>query len=321
MVRTGYALPFYYYQEFVNSNAALKALIEKALRDPLMKKVSRVSYREEKLKAIQDMILNEQQTVISQELVNKLIGTFEGVLDVQGQKRKMKLRSSTNSEDLPNFNGAGLYSSESYKPFKKKVEKDRAKKEESLREALRIVWASVWNLRAFDERAYFRIPHGDVKMGVQINPSFGDEGVDGVVVTKNVANRPELQGAAVYVEAQRGDKYSVANPEKGTRPEQILVLIDGSNKLNQDAYRIHVLQKSNIADDKETVLDHDNPNPIMSDAEIKDLVFQSLKAELHFQALFGRNDPDFALDLEFKVDSEDTGVRQVYLKQARPYID
>lgn len=321
VVRTGYALPFYYFQEFVNSNAALKAAIDKALRDPLMKKVSRVSYREEKLKGIQDMILSEKQTVISQDLVNKLIDTFEGELDVQGQKRKMKLRSSTNSEDLPNFNGAGLYNSESYKPFKKKVEKDRAKKEESLREALRIVWASVWNLRAFDERAYFRIPHGDVKMGVQINPSFGDEGVDGVVVTKNVANRPNLPGDAVYVEAQRGDKYSVANPEKGTRPEQILVRIDRRDPLNQAAYEIHVLQKSNIADDKETVLDHDNPNPIMSDAEIKDLVFQSLKAEAHFKSLFGRDNPDFALDLEFKVDAEDTGARQVYLKQARPYID
>jgi hypothetical protein len=35
----------------------------------------------------------------------------------------------------------------------------------------------------------------------------------------------------------------------------------------------------------------------------------------------GKDKEDFALDLEFKVDKEDSGRRQVYLKQARPYID
>jgi hypothetical protein len=71
----------------------------------------------------------------------------------------------------------------------------------------------------------------------------------------------------------------------------------------------------------ETVLPTDNPNPIMSDAEIKDLVFQALRGEAHFKGIFGRDNNDFALDLEFKVDDKETGNRQVYLKQARPYID
>jgi len=101
----------------------------------------------------------------------------------------------------------------------------------------------------------------------------------------------------------------------------VLVLVDENNPLDMAAYRIHILQKSNVADDKETILDHDNPNPVMSDSEIRDLVYQSLKADAHFKNIFGKDDPEFSLDIEFKVDAEDTGSRQVYLKQARPYID
>jgi hypothetical protein len=320
VVRPGYAIPFYYYQQFIDSNPKIKAAIDKALRDPMMKKATRAEYRDAKLKEIRDMIM-AKEAVISQELLDNLISIFDKEVDKKGKLRNMKLRSSTNSEDLPNFNGAGLYDSESYKATKKDKEKDKAGKEESLREALQVVWASIWNLRAFDERSFFQIPHADVKMGVEVNPSFGKEKVDGVVVTKNVPGIAGFSEKAVYIEAQRGDKYNATKPEDGTRPEQILVYVDISNPLNQNAYAITVLQKSNVADDMETVLPTDNPNPIMSDAEIKDLVFQALRGEAHFKGIFGRDNNDFALDLEFKVDDKETGNRQVYLKQARPYID
>lgn len=320
VVRTGYGLPFFYYQEFVDSNPAIKKAIERLLKDPLMNRISKVSYRAEKLAALQTL-MNSEEAVVSPALIAKLMDILENTKNPAGQTRKMKFRSSTNSEDLPNFNGAGLYTSDAYNPFKKGVEKDRAAKEKSLAKTLRTVWSSVWNLRAYEERNYFRIPHIDVKMGIQINPSFANEGVDGVVVTKNVANRADLPGAGVYVEAQRGDKYSVANPEGGTKPERILVLIDEANPLNQEAYVIHVLQKSNVADDGETVLPTDNLNPIMTDAQVKDLVWQSKKAEAHFGPIFADGQPGFSLDIEFKVDSEETGAPAVYLKQARPYID
>jgi hypothetical protein len=158
-------------------------------------------------------------------------------------------------------------------------------------------------------------------MAMQVNPSFASEIADGVVITKNVLNDPRFPGRAVYIEVQRGDTFSVTNPLPGSRPEKILVMIDPANPLNKDAYQIHIVQKSNIADDTITILPADNPNPLMLDEEIKDLAFQVLKAEAHFKPILGRDNDDFALDLEFKVDAEDTGSRQVYLKQARPYID
>jgi phosphoenolpyruvate synthase/pyruvate phosphate dikinase len=320
VVRPGYAVPFYYYQQFIDTNPAVKTAIEKALRDPMMRKATRAEYRDQKLKAIRDLILSDE-AVISQELIDNLIGIFDQEVTQDGAKRNMKLRSSTNSEDLPNFNGAGLYDSASYKPTKDGQEKSKKKKEKSLRKAIKAVWSSIWTLRAFDERAFFHIPHMDVKMGLEVNISFGKEKVDGVVVTKNVPGVPGPSNKAVYIEAQRGDKYNATKPEDGSHPEQILVYVDAANPLNQDAYGIKVLQKSNVADDTKTVLPTDNPNPVMSDEEIKDLAYQALRGEAHFKGIFGRDNPDFALDLEFKVDDKDTGSRQVYLKQARPYID
>ncbi|MGE3975001.1 MAG: PEP/pyruvate-binding domain-containing protein [Bdellovibrionales bacterium] len=320
VVRPGFAIPFFYYQEFIQANPTIETAIKQINNDPLMRKISRVTYRETKLNALRALMMSPTN-VVSQKLVNDLINIFEKVRTKENLPSKIKLRSSTNSEDLPNFNGAGLYSSESYKPASKGKERTLAEKQESLKLALRTVWSSVWNLRAYDERNFFGIPHLDVKMGIQVNPSFGDEQVDGVVATKNIAGRPDLQGPGVYIEAQRGDTFSVANPDPGIKPEKILVLIDRSALLEMSRYQVHILQKSNIADDTKTILSNENPKPIMSDEEIKDLVFQSLKAEAHLKTVLDPKNDNFTLDLEFKVDSENTGARQVYIKQARPYID
>lgn len=320
VVRPGFGIPFYYYEEFINANPKIKAAIEALLRDPLMKRVAKVEYREAKLKAIRDM-MTATDAVMNEKLIDDLLARFEQVR-FENKPRKMKLRSSTNSEDLPNFNGAGLYTSESYKPFNKKgEEKKDAKKRESLKEALQTVWASVWNLRAYDEREFFAIPHSQVRMGMQVNPSFANEGADGVVVTKNMAGDSRYPGYGVYIEAQRGDDHSVANPEPGVKPMRVLVLVDQNDKLNMAKYDVKVLQNSNIADDNKAILPQDNPTPVMSADEIKDLVYQSLKAEAHFGPTLDPQNKNFSLDLEFKVDAEDTGKRQIYLKQARPYID
>ncbi|MES3038886.1 MAG: hypothetical protein V4736_13335, partial [Bdellovibrionota bacterium] len=159
------------------------------------------------------------------------------------------------------------------------------------------------------------------KMGIQVNPSFGTEGADGVVITKNIANEAGLSGKGVYIEVQRGDLHSVANPQPGVKPMKVLVLLNAAEPLKVEQYVVHTLQNSNISDDNETVLPQDNPVPVMTNEQIKDLAFQVTKAQLHFKPIMGANDDDFALDLEFKVDAQDTGSSQVYIKQARPYID
>ena len=349
VVRPNFAVPFYYYQKFINDNDNVKRAVREAVDDSLMN----VAYFSDYRRMVLEGELNpesgkregglikefqKEENVVDEELVNTLLAIFDTQIDpnIPGNKpRKMKLRSSTNAEDLPNFNGAGLYTSESYKPLskKKKYLKSVEERKDLIREALKVVWSSVWNLRAWDEREFFKIPHDDVKMGVQINPSFPDEDVDGVAITKNIVTAEDvahikgidvdsvLGKPGVYIEAQRGDNHSVANPVPGVRPEKILVTYNPERPLDQSQYRIVITGKSNIADDLMSILPNDNPKPVMFDAEIKDMAYQSLKARAHFKPLLDPENDSFHLDLEFKVDKGDTGTRAVFVKQARPYIE
>jgi hypothetical protein len=332
VIRPGYAIPFYFYQQFLDENPDIKAELfdpnTGIYNDPMMDEAENTAYRVERLTKVQEMIRGPSK--VDDALVDQLIALFDKERGPDGLPRKMKLRSSTNSEDLPDFNGAGLYDSYAYKPVKKASkkkgrekpeEKSQDAKRESLKETLRWLWSSIFNQRAWEERTAFGIPHDQVKMGVEVNPSFSNEELDGVVITKNVARHTEIKDPGVYIEAQRGDKYGVANPEAGVKPEQILVTIDANDPLNASKYKIHRLQKSNIADDNSTIMPADNPKDVMLDAEVIDLVQLVKKAEAHFKPIMGKDKEDFALDLEFKVDKEDSGRRQVYLKQARPYID
>jgi hypothetical protein len=321
VTRPGFAIPFYYYQEFLDLNPDIKDFIEKMVRDPFMRKVEKAEYRATKLETLRNM-MNSPNAKMNKQLSEELVTILDTYQSPTKLPRNMKFRSSTNSEDLPNFNGAGLYDSKSYKPVKKsgKVRKHDEKIEE-VEEVLKAVWSSVWTARAYEERSVYRIPHLDVKMGIQVNLSFSDEGADGVVVTKNILRDPSLLGDGVYIESQRGEKYSVTNPDAGIAPERILVLIDRSDVFNKDKYSIQVIGRSNVADNGEDILPGPNPNPVMSDDELKDLVYQSLKAEAALKAKIDKQQEQFTLDLEFKVDSEDTDARQVYIKQARPYLD
>lgn len=356
VIRPGYAIPFYFYQQFLDQNPAIKAELfdpnTGVYNDPMMNEAEETTYRQQRLEKIQKMIRGPSEeeldeikkaikagkdvkipklSVVDDALVDQLIALFDKERDKDGLPRKMKLRSSTNSEDLPDFNGAGLYDSYSYKPYKKAKEKkgrmkpeerSQESKREQLKETLRWVWSSVFNQRAWEERMEFNIPHEQVKMGIEVNPSFGDEDADGVVISKNVARNTTIKDPGVYIETQRGDKHGVANPEAGVKPEQILVTLDVNDPLNTSKYKVNRLQKSNIADDKETILKQDNPADVMTDAEAIDLAQLVKKAEAHFKPLLGKDKADFAVDIEFKVDHEDTGgKRQVYLKQSRPYID
>lgn len=322
VTRPGFAIPFYYYQEFLDLNPDIKSFMEKMVRDPFMRKVEKSEYRAQKLETLRNM-MNSPDAKMNAELSEQLVAILDTYQSKTGLPRSMKFRSSTNSEDLPNFNGAGLYDSKSYKPLKKSGKvRSHEEKVEEVQEVLKAVWSSVWTARAYEERNVYRIPHLDVKMGIQVNLSFSDEGADGVVVTKNILREdPEFAGDGVYIEAQRGEKYSVTNPDAGITPERLLVLIDRADALNKDKYEIKVVGRSNVADNNEDILPEPNPNPVMSDDEIKDLVFQSLKAEIALKSKIDKQQEQFTLDLEFKIDSEDTDARAVYIKQARPYLD
>ncbi|MBT9560887.1 MAG: hypothetical protein IV100_32985 [Myxococcales bacterium] len=200
---------------------------------------------------------------------------------------KVRLRSSTNAEDLPDFSGAGLYVSHSAT-----ASGDKAA---SLR--IREVWASVWRWRAFEERRFWNIRHRDVRMGIAVHRSFPDEAANGVLITQNVTN-PLVAGMTVNV--QKGE-VSVTNPEGGEVAEAFTIVPSPTGGVQ-------------VARQRWSTLSPDAP--VMTDAEITALYQAAYQVQLHFASLYAEDPATFALDLEFKLDGPE---RRLTIKQVRPY--
>src|SRR5207342_1389853 len=83
------------------------------------------------------------------------------------------VRSSSNSEDLPNFSGAGLYSSVA-----------NVREEEKLIEAVKKVWASLWKFEAYEARVRNYVSQKDVYMSALIQVGI-DMTKGGVMITKD----------------------------------------------------------------------------------------------------------------------------------------
>ena len=195
--------------------------------------------------------------------------------------RPVRLRSSTNAEDLPDFSGAGLYRSVSASG----AGKDRASSR------IRKVWASVWSWRAVEERAAWGIAHEDVYMAVLVHPAYRGETANGVLVTADLfQDRPN----AVSFNLQPGD-LPVTNPEGGATPEVVVVWEGGV--------------------DRKQFSSESPGQPVLSDPELQAMYAQALMIRDHFAALYGRDEQSMALDLEVKRTAEG----QLIVKQARPF--
>jgi rifampicin phosphotransferase len=100
------------------------------------------------------------------------------------------VRSSSNSEDLPNWSGAGLFSTV-----------PNVTQAPDLIKAVQTVWASVFNFEAFEARRHAGIPHEQVFMGVFVQRAVNSV-VSGVMITRDPFDA--MHKNAVYVSAKRG---------------------------------------------------------------------------------------------------------------------
>lgn len=212
-------------------------------------------------------------------------------LDAEVAKRfgsaKVRLRSSTNAEDLPGFSGAGLYASMS-------ATADGASAA-SLR--IRSVWASVWSWRAFQERAWWSIDQRHVRMAVLVHQSYPDEKANGVLMTQNIAD-PTVAG--MYVNVQKGE-ISVTNPEGGAVAE-VFSIVPAPKGL-----QVQRLRWSSLAPGQ----------PLLTDAEVLALYMAAAQVQNHFAPLYKASPEQLTLDLEFKFHGPQ---RQLIIKQVRPFV-
>jgi phosphoenolpyruvate synthase/pyruvate phosphate dikinase len=281
---SAFAIPMYYYLEHLKENG-IDVLIEEKLKE--LKDLTDENSKIQKLKEIQDAI---QNAPINKEFLEAV----ENKITSLGNYKKMKFRSSTNAEDLEEFNGAGLYDSYSG---------ELGNEKKSIEKAIKKVWASLWNYRAYEEREYFNIDKKTVAMGILVHRSFPNEELNGVAITTNIADR---NYPAFTINAQLGEE-SVVLPENGSIPEQFLYYFIYFDPYSEP--QIEYITYSSLSPNKS----------IMTDEEKAYLayVLNSIKKKFYYDVLLTNESfTSFGLDIEFKFDTSD---RKLYIKQVRPY--
>lgn len=285
-VPDGFAVPVYFYDQHMRTHGlydVARALIE----DPRFE--SEPEFRADGLKELRKQI---KQAEVDPALIEAVTTQMQRL----GLNRA-RFRSSTNAEDLEGFTGAGLYTS------KTGVLDDPDK---SIAEAIGKVWASVWFLRAVDERRFRGISHLEVGMALLVHRSFPDEYANGVALTANPFD-PSGAEPAFYINVQRGEA-SVVKPEPGTTTDQILYQYD---RPGQPAVYLGRSNSELLSGDEH----------VLTPAQLFE-TGNALKAiHTHFAAAYGQAAGTFyAMDVEFKFDVvEDGGAPQLFVKQARPH--
>ncbi|MFK7989789.1 MAG: PEP/pyruvate-binding domain-containing protein [Sandaracinaceae bacterium] len=196
---------------------------------------------------------------------------------------RVRLRSSTNAEDLPGFNGAGLYASQAL---------DAAASDEDLANGLRHIWSSVWNLGAFQEREHYRIAHARVAMAILVQVSIDDAIGNGVAITQNPYDRLR-EGVLINIQTTGA---SVTGAHGDQLPEQWLTFT------YLPAREPELIARSSLTD-----------GAILSREEVLRITRQL--EDIHHAWRDHLSDGSNAVDVELLVREN----REVVYVQARPY--
>ena len=308
----GFVVPTRYYLEFTRNNRLFSAVeplrivtyeeyIEELLGTDRFRSDS--EYRFEMLDRLRDHM--DDNSTVDAELVRSVA---ERIGEVFGETAdRVRFRSSSNVEDALEFNGAGLYDSTSAcaaddldndndGPSRCDPENDN---ERGVARALRKVWQSVWNFRAFEEREYFGIPQQDVAMGILVSRAYADERANGVIFTGNPSNPLDDR---YLVTSQVGDS-SVVSPEPGVLAARDLLVVDQGQVLE-----INRASSSSLLPDGQNVL---------SEAELRELgnLIWHIESELPID--LGEHDAsEVVFDIEYKIESNG----DLAVKQVRPFL-
>ena len=279
-VPDGFAIPFYFYDEFMKVHD-FYTRIETMLADPDFQ--TDFDVQDDMLDDLRDDIEDADSPQWIVDDLTTMHATYP-----EGQS--LRYRSSTNNEDLPGFNGAGLYDSKTQNPDETV--------EDGIDKSLKGVFASLWTFRAFTEREFYRIDHLAAAMGVLVHPNYKDELANGVAVSFDPTDPLYGNDDWYYVNTQVGEDL-VTNPEAHSVPEEILIYKDGTYRVLAISNQVPLGQL------------------LMSNAQLTQLRDHLTAIHDHFEALYdpATGEP-FAMEIEFKITSEDI----LAIKQARPWV-
>jgi len=280
VVPPGFTIPFYYYDEFIKRNK-LDDTIFGLLND--QKFVHDPAYRREQLVLLRQKIESaEFDPALREKVLQKVAREYAG--------KGLFVRSSSNSEDLPNFSGAGLYTT---------VPNVRGDRE--LIDAIKKVWASLWNFEAYEARERASVDHSKIFMAVLLQEGINSES-SGVMITTDPFDREN--SGSIYISAKRGLGIKVV---EGQRIAEQIIFRPRTNA-------IQVLTRS--AEDSLLTFDEKGgvkEVPITGDRVVltDDVIRRLVRAAGSIKRVFGARDQD----IEWAYMKG-----QIYIVQSRPFI-
>jgi hypothetical protein len=280
VVPGGFTIPFYYYDEFIKANN-LDDMIYGLLND--QKFVHDPAYRREKLKGLRESIQQAKfDDVLREQILRRVEREYPG--------KGLFVRSSSNSEDLPNFSGAGLYTTV-----------PNVRGADQLIEAIKTVWASLWNFEAYEARERAIIDHSKIFMAVLIQEGINSES-SGVMITTDPFDKDNR--GAIYISAKRGLGIKVV---EGKRVAEQIIFRERANA-------IQVLTRS----DEDSLLTFDEKGGVKEVAITgervvltDDVIRRLVTAANSIKRVFNSRDQD----IEWAYMKG-----QIYIVQSRPFI-
>jgi hypothetical protein len=274
-----FAIPMVHSLEHFEKSSA-RALLDELVKDPDFLAYSQV--RERGLSRVRKLITTHPMDP-------SLLRDVERAIGERWVGQPLRFRSSSNTEDLAGFSGAGLYTSEGV---------DVEDLDTGVENAIREVWASLWSRRGFDERDYYRVDQHAVAMAVLVHPAYHSEVVNGVAISRDALE--PTRGDRFYVNAQVGEAL-VTNPAPGIESDEITF----------DPYRPpYAMYHSHST--------FSPSEPVMSQTELAFLACNLAALNQYFRPRLDpmEQNPWFAVDIEFKLMGPE---RALVIKQSRSY--
>lgn len=272
-----FAIPVSYYLDHFEESGA-QALVQRALSNDDFS--VDITVRRERLAEVRQAMMDHPLSPGLLQLLRREIGARFG-------DARVRFRSSANVEDLADFSGAGLYTS---------ISAQLDSPELLIEDAVRGVWSSLWNVRAFDERTRGNIDQMSSAMGILVHKAFRSELASGIGVSRDIF---DLTRSDVYFFNVQAGEASVANPAPGVSSEMYLYRWGRNPRI--------------VTRSESTLTDFD----ILTDAERDRAACWLRTIHEGFQPIVDpEGDTDFfAMDIEWKL----INGRQLVIKQARPY--
>lgn len=278
----GFAVPFAYYKEFIEKHGFHEKIEDFAYDYEF---VHNPPARRRKLEQLRAEIQNAE---FDPALREKIISKWKTELGGAG----VFVRSSSNAEDIPEFSGAGLYTTV-----------PNVTEEDAIIEAVKTVWASLWNFEAYEARERGFVQHTGTYMGVLLQVGVNMDS-SGVMITKDPFDRENKD--AIYISAKRG--IGIKTVEGKRVAEQIL--------FTKSSNAVQVLTRSG----EDTLLTFDEKGgvkevPIIGDrAVLTDAVARRLAtAASRIKRVFGNK---VEQDIEWGYKDG-----RIYILQSRPFIE